>query len=385
MTARFDVVIAGAGVVGAALAAALRDLDLAVAVVAPPPSDLTEPPLEASKRIRPIRPIALSLPSRDALQSLALLGEDPGTPIRSIHVSQRGRFGRTVLTAAEYDLPALGFVFDAATLERDAHQGMATARIAHTIQSWSATNDAVHVTLQAGAATQCIDASLLVLADGGALAGLETVHDYQQAAWTGTIRTSRPHANVAYERFTSEGPLALLPLGDRYAFVWATRSALALPAANDAFCAALANAFGDRCGRFDQVSARSRTPLALKRHHARRGPREVTIGNAAQTLHPVAGQGLNLGLRDALELAALIRSTPRSILGGPAFVKAFERQRWMDRSATIASTDLFARVFSDSGTAVATLGGFGLAALDMAPHARGFLARRMMLGTRGMP
>ncbi len=382
MAASFDVIIAGAGVVGAALAAALGDLDLDVAVVAPALRDALPPTASAS---RPIRPIALSLPSRDVLQSLALVGDQSGTPIRSIHVSQRGRFGRTVLNAADHQLPALGFVFDAAALEHDAHRAIAPVLIARHVISWSGATDRVHVTVQDDEATRSIDARLLVLADGGALAGLDMVHDYQQVAWTGTVRTTRAHANIAYERFTREGPLALLPLGDRYAFVWASARIDPMPVADDAFCAALESAFGERLGHFDQVSARSRLPLALKRAQRQHGPRVVTIGNAAQTLHPVAGQGLNLGLRDAIELARAIRSTPRHALGDAPFVEAFRRQRWPDRTAAIASTDLFARVFSDSGPIAAVLGGLGLAALDAVPHARGFLARRMILGTRGMP
>jgi 2-octaprenyl-6-methoxyphenol hydroxylase len=382
MTARFDIVIAGAGVVGAALANALRELDLDVTVVAPPSHDLVSPGERA-----PIRPIALSSPSRDALGTLGLLDDHAGTPIRAIHVSQRGRFGRTVLRASEHGLPALGFVFDAAELDRGALQRVAPWHTASRVVGWSTTPDSVNVTLDDGVTTRSIDARLLVLADGGALAGLETVHDYSQVAWFGTVHTTRPHGNIAYERFTNEGPLALLPFGDRYAFVWATSRSRSdtMPATDDAFCAALAHMFGERLGHFDRVSPRSRIPLALKREMHPNGARMVAIGNAAQILHPVAGQGLNLGLRDALELARTIRSTQRETLGDPAFIRAFGRKRWADRAATITTTDLFARIFSNAGPIVSLLGGLGLTALDASPHARGFLARRMMLGTRGIP
>lgn len=382
MTPRFDVVIAGAGVVGAALANALRELDLDVSVVAPASHEPASPGERA-----PIRPIALSSPSRDALGTLGLLDQHAGTPIRAIHVSQRGRFGRTVLRASEHGLPALGFVFDAAELESGAYARIAPWHTASRVVGWSATPDAVNVTLDDGVNTRGIDTSLLVLADGGALAGLETVHDYSQIAWFGTVRTTRAHANIAYERFTNEGPLALLPLGDRYAFVWATSRARAdtMPESDDAFCAALAHMFGERLGHFDHVSPRSRIPLALKREMHRHGARVVAIGNAAQMLHPVAGQGLNLGLRDALELARSIRSTPREMLGNAAFIQAFGRTRWADRAATIATTDIFARIFSDRGPVMSAVGGLGLTALDTLPHARGFLARRMMLGARGIP
>ncbi|MFN0299399.1 MAG: FAD-dependent monooxygenase [Burkholderiales bacterium] len=380
--ARFDVVIAGAGVVGAALASALRELDLNVIVVAPMPHDLV-----SSGERAPVRPIALSFPSRDALGALGLLNDDAGTPIRTIHVSQRGRFGRTVLHASEHGLSALGFVFDAARLERGAYQRVAPCHTASRVVGWSGTPDLVNVTLDDGAGTRRIDTRLLVLADGGALARLETVHDYSQVAWFGTVHTNKAHANIAYERFTNEGPLALLPFGDRYAFVWATSRARAdtMPTADDAFCAALAEAFGERLGRFDRVSPRSRIPLALKRERDQHGARVVAIGNAAQMLHPVAGQGLNLGLRDALELAKMIRSTPRARLGDAAFIRAFARKRWADRTATITATDLFARIFSNADPVISALGGLGLAVLDAAPHARGFLARRMMLGARGIP
>jgi 2-octaprenyl-6-methoxyphenol hydroxylase len=382
MSARYDVVIAGAGVVGAALALQLRDLGLRIMVVAPPP------PVALSSHARepsPVRPIALAAPSCEMLRSLRLIEEGAGTPIQTIHISSRGRFGRTVLSASEHRLPFLGQVVDAAALEQHAFRAVAPLHMTGHVEHWN--GDASTIAIRHDNTTTRIESRLLVLADGGALAPQDTVHDYRQVAWFGTVRTTRPHANVAYERFTEEGPLALLPFHDRYAFVWATASerAATMPTHDHAFCDLLADTFGERQGRFHEVSSRACLPLLLKRARPTDGASVIVIGNASQTLHPVAGQGLNLGLRDANQLADAIRSSAPEALGNAAFIAAFNRRRRMDREATMRMTDLLARFFATSGTLVSMVGGVGLASIDALPPARAFLARRMLLGARAIP
>lgn len=377
MTARYDVVIAGAGVVGAALALMLRDHPLQVAVVAPLPAG----------NAAPVRPIALAAPSGELLRAHGLIDENAGTPIHTIHISRRGRFGRTMLGASEHQLPSLGQVVDAAQLDERAFSAIAPLHMSGQVEHWTHNGGQIDVAIRNDGEPISIATQLLVLADGGGLAPLETIHDYEQVAWFGTVRTTLAHANVAYERFTDEGPLALLPFGDRYAFVWATssRRAASMPADDHAFCAALANTFGERRGHFYEVSARACVPLVLKRERATDSAGVIAIGNAAQTLHPVAGQGLNLGLRDAAQLAAAIRSATPNALGTAAFATAFGKKRRLDRAATLRITDLFARLFATASPLVSIVGGVGLASIDAVPAARAFLARRMLLGARAIP
>jgi 2-octaprenyl-6-methoxyphenol hydroxylase len=236
-----------------------------------------------------------------------------------------------------------------------------------------------------------IGARLLVLADGGHLAGDDLgLRDYGQTAIVARVRTEIVHARTAWERFTPEGPLALLPFaGDRLAVVWTvpSREVPALAAASDErFAAVLGERFGRRLGRFAADGPRASYPLRLWfRRSNVAGPGVVAVGNAAQTLHPVAGQGLNLGLRDAAALAGLMRRTAPSALGGEAFLAAFRAARRIDRFATIGVTDLLVRVFSNDSAPLRLARGIGLAALDLAPPARRLLARGMMLGTRALP
>jgi len=387
-TGAHDVVIAGGGVVGATLAAALADAGLRVIVVAPEAvaSDGDRP--DAAARAVTRRPIALALPAREALRRLGFISADDGTAIETIHVSQQGGFGRTVLRASDHRLPALGFVFDGAMLDAAAVRVGATWQRPGRVLAWHAHADHVAVEVAADhVAPVRLEARLLVLADGGTIAGLETTRDYRQVAWCGTACTSPGHRNIAWERFTPDGPLALLPFEDRHAFVWARRAdaCATTPEDDEDFCKALHAAFGGRLGHFHDVSERFRVPLALKRRTSISGPRTIAIGNASQTLHPVAGQGLNLGLRDALALAAHLRRHRHDDIGGTDLTQAFARARAIDRVATIGTTDGLVRLFSNDDPLWSFARGLGLIALDACAPARAFLARRMMLGARGFP
>ena len=192
------------------------------------------------------------------------------------------------------------------------------------------------------------------------------------------MRTSAPIAHRAYERFTDEGPLALLPQDDGYALVWCvppTRAEQLLALDDAAFLARLGAAFGSRLGRFSHTTARLAYPLGL---NAQAGgtARTVAIGNAAQTLHPVAGQGLNLGLRDAAVLARVLAQD-----SSPAGLERYAQLRQADRGLTVRVTDTMARIFTGSAPTQGLLG-LSLGLLDAFPPARKGLAELMMYGRR---
>ena len=290
-----DVLIAGGGPVGCALALALRGV-CSVAVLEARPEG------SASSAARPI---ALSHGSRLILERLgAWEALQPATPITRIHISQRGGFGQAELDCEEAQLPALGYVVDYNRLTQILSQlaaGSCDYVGGASVLTLGAGPDAARVTFQAGAASRQFSARLVALADGGMVARIARVRtrEYRQAALTSEITSARPHRNVAYERFTSEGPLALLPSGERMALVWSTHPSHAqelctMPERE--FLQQLQRAFGQRLGALEAAGPRVSHPLALRVTGPLPISRAVVLGNAAQTLHPVAGQGFNLNL-----------------------------------------------------------------------------------------
>jgi 2-octaprenyl-6-methoxyphenol hydroxylase len=320
---------------------------------------------------------------------------DRVTPIHRIHVSQRGGFGRVELDAVAARLPALGYVVDytrlAALVTRSLQGGWCDFMPGTTVARVSLDADAAAVELQTPQGSRTIPARLVVVADGGMQAdGAETravrTVDYRQAAVTARVTTTAPHDHVAYERFTPEGPLALLPAGSQLALVWSTtpeRARQLCAAADAAFLGELQHAFGGRLGRFTAVERRGMFPLSLRVARELVEPRTVRIGNAAQTLHPVAGQGLNLGLRDAWELAAALRCSPREDIGASELLARYAARRRLDRGGGIGFTHGLARLFSGDYAPLRCARGLGLAALAALPPARDFLVRRMSFGARG--
>ena len=376
-TPAFDVLIAGGGPIGSAIAQALSGSHLRVALVGPGAPAHPDP-----------RPIALSHGSKLILEQLGCWPPGGATAITAIHVSHQGRFGRTLINAAEHQLPALGHVIAYDELQRAASVGLGCTQLTGLVQ----TIEDRATLARAVTSNGVIDARLVVLADGGHLTESRS-QDYGQVALVAHIETDTPHQGRAWERFTPEGPLALLPFdsgnksGNGYGMVWCTspQRAAGLAEMNQGvFLAALQHAFGNRAGRFISASARSQFPLALRR--ARHAPlRCVTVGNAAQALHPVAGQGLNLGLRDGVELARMIRDCAAEALGEPAFVARYRAVRAPDRNAGVRVTDALVKLFSNSNAAAGLARGAGLFLLDMLPAPRRFLTRRMMFGMRALP
>jgi 2-octaprenyl-6-methoxyphenol hydroxylase len=373
-------VVVGGGPVGTAFALALRGCGLSVLL------------LDArGGRSGDRRSIALSFGSRLILERLDVWRSLPApTPIESIHVSQRGGFGRALLHAADARLPALGYVVAYADLSDTLSAcvdacAQVQARHATEVLEVRAAQGGAQVACRTGSEEWSVQAALAVLADGGNLARATAPvdeRDYQQSAVVADVVADRPHGSRAYERFTSSGPLALLPAGEGFALIWTTtrERAQALAALSDVqFLQALQDAFGERAGRFVACTGRASYPLALRIAGPPEQDRVVLLGNAAQTLHPVAGQGLNLGLRDAWALAGLAVQA-RDALGTAAFLARFRRQRQPDRAAAIAITDLLVRGFSNDLAPLQWLRGFGLTFLDALPPAKRAFIDRMTFG-----
>ena len=379
-----DVVIIGGGPVGAALALALSGSGLAVTL------------LEAragAQRVSDPRPLALSYGSRLVLERLGVWNAlAPATAIDRIHVSQQGGFGRVALSASEARLPALGYVVDYTQLHATLENALQD-RLLHYLAGAKviAVRDAQEssiVEFMAGGVQQSVAARLVVAADGGALEGVATTKavDYHQSAVTARVRSELPHRNTAFERFTSSGPLALLPSGQDFALVWTAEYEQAqklCDLSSDQFLFRLRQNFGGRLGAFTETGARSLFPLRLKyaTHVVR--PRTILIGNAAQTLHPVAGQGFNLGLRDAWELAGEIMRRERDAIGGAAMLRAYQARRRLDRGGGIWFTHSLVRLFSNDIAPVRAVRGAGLTLLGCVPPLKDFVVRRMTFGARG--
>jgi 2-octaprenyl-6-methoxyphenol hydroxylase len=378
MSTDFDIAICGAGPVGMALAAMLVQHGAAPRRIALIDGKSAE---DAAKDPRSI---ALSYGSRQILEQV---GAWPASsdPIREIHVSRRGHFGRAMIDCKEYGLPALGYVsrygaLVAALSAAADNAGVASFRPVH-ITSHNEQSDAVTLHFADG---RTLATQIMVQAEGGVFGdqAAKSLHrDYEQAAVIAQVTVNAPIPHRAFERFTDEGPLALLPQDGGYALVWCMQPANAarlieLPDAS--FLPELQQAFGMRVGRFTSASQRIAYPLGLNARPAM-SARTVAIGNAAQTLHPVAGQGLNLGLRDAAVLARLLAREAE-----PAMLERYATLRQSDRSITIRLTDTLARIFSSApeGALSQTMLGLSLGLIDVFKPAKQLLAEQMMFGRR---
>jgi 2-octaprenyl-6-methoxyphenol hydroxylase len=395
----FDIAIVGGGMVGAALAVALTPLKLRVAVIeAIAHNAATQPSFDE-------RTTALSNGSRRILETVGVWPSLSAlaTPIRKIHVSDQGRFGFARIDAAEQGLKSLGYVVSnralgSALWSRLSENAALQVFCPAEVTSIKPGEQSVGIEIAAAGAKTAIDAKLIVAADGAQSAvrsafGVEArARDYGQTAVITTVLPQRFHDNVAYERFTPDGPLALLPLeGGRCTLVLTLNTDVAHSAlawSDQEFLAELQRRFGFRLGRFLKVGRRVPYPLSLTRAMRLSAARCVIMGNAAQSLHPVAGMGFNLGLRDVATLAELIAEragSEHADPGSPEMLAEYDAWRAADRRGVIAFTDGLVRVFANPLGSVRRLRNLGLLAFDLLPPAKDALSRLSTGGSGRVP
>jgi len=416
----FDVIIVGGGLVGASLACALSsaklDAPLKIGVIENFEFDDTKQPSFDS------RTVALSYSSKEIFSSLGVWDgiEDLGAcAIKEIHISDKGHLGLSHLRASEQDTEALGFVVENQILGSVLHNKLSQDNnislfCPASLNSFSINSDFAEIEIsQTGdndlVETSHLQAKLLVAADGAQSFVREQSEvktrqlDYNQTAIITNVACDQPHNNIAYERFTDSGPLALLPLNDsehdhnRYSLVWTLKdnqidTYLNL---NDAeFLDELQDRFGLRAGRFIKTGSRVSYPLDYMRTKESVRPRLAIIGNAAHTLHPVAGQGFNLGLRDVASLSQVIVDATRdkNDIGDLYYLKIYESWRQRDLIQTSLSTDSLVRLFTTRLLPVVVARNMALLAFDLFPglkkqvgrQAMGFIGKVTRLA-RGLP
>lgn len=379
-----DVLIVGGGPVGALVVQKLASAGIDALLVDAKPKTDADP-----------RALALSWASREALEQVGLWGDDlAATAIEKVHISQQDTLGRTELLASELDLPALGFVVDYDKLTRRTFttlsEGKAKVALGFKVTKIKRLARYAQITLQSAAGEHSLTTRLVVLADGGSLIQelddiVQTIKPYQQHAILAKLTPLEPHAGMAYERFANDATLALLPNGRDFTLVWPQTPAEAearLALSDEDFIREVSQRFSGRIAGFSAVGPRASWPLALKTLNSVAGRRVVLIGNAAQTLHPVAGQGLNLGLRDATTLASLLLATPQDELGEPESLARYARLRKKDAGLVTQFTDGLITFFDHPGMLLKHGRSLGLIAMDQMPWLRKGFARRMVFGAR---
>lgn len=386
---QFDVIIAGGAMAGATLALALDTLSqgkLAIAVVEAHPLDgkLAHPGFDS-------RSIALSHGSVQILQNLSLWQslQEVAIPITHIHVSDRSHIGMTDITCQQLDLEALGYVVELADVGQIYAQKMQQSPhielfCPSAVQQVERSMDKVTVTLND---QRTIQAKLLVAADGAISTCCEQIgliqqeHDFEQVAVIANVVSSKAHQGRAFERFTADGPVALLPMSDnRLSLVWCLPPAKAqqvFSLSDEGFLAQLQDAFGWRLGQMNKVGTRACYPLQLRYREQNISHRFAIVGNAAQTLHPIAGQGFNLGIRDVASLAdELIKQ--QADVGCYRGLQAFSQRREADRDATIKLTSSLVHLFSNDWLTTRIGRNVGLMMMDNLPWLKMPLLRRTL-------
>ncbi len=391
----YDVLIVGGGMVGASLAVALIPLNLKVGLVDAYEFGVAEQPSYDD------RAIALSYGSSLIYKGMGLWDELAAktTPINKIHISDRGHFGAARLSAEKENVPALGYLAESRILGKQLYDRLANSDIElivpAMVNAFDEKEEHLLVTLQQGEKQSQLKTRLLVGSDGTQskireLSGIGVNRsEYNQAALIANISTEKAHHNEAFERFTETGPIALLPLSDnRCSLVWThdtsagdeqLKTTLALD--DQAFLNKLGDEFGYRLGRFTKVGKRSSYPLALLTSTRNTAKRIVIIGNASHTMHPVAGQGLNLALRDIAVLAELISQYKNDELAGVGsdkLLQDYEKQREGDLKTTVRYTDSLVRLFSNDNFLLGHARAGGLMTVDRIAPLRKWITRQSM-------
>ena len=400
----FDVLIVGGGLVGATLALGLGQLGLSVALVE---AHSVTPDATVEKGFFDDRSIALSHGTRNILSRLGLWKDFASqvTPIHKIHISDRGHFGFARLCAKQEQVPALGYVIESRVMGSILQSKIPQSKGITFFCPWKLASltigdDCVSAQLEQEAVTQTIEAKLLLVADGAhshtrdLLGVAHQQVDFGQTAVIANVSVNQSHKNTAYERFTETGPLALLPFGEnRCALVWTVRAAQAeqMLQWDDAFfLEKLQQQFGSRLGRLQQIGKRSLFPLEMIRVSQTVGNRWVIIGNAAHTLHPVAGQGFNLGMRDIDRLTRVLAARDRfeQNIAHPELLAWYQQQCKPDYQQMQWITEGLVQTFSHSFAPVVLLRDAGLLGLDFLPMAKHWLAGKMMgfpAGSQALP
>lgn len=386
MSTYYDLIIVGGGLVGASLACALRHTELKMAVIEAASWSQQQSPPSYDDKV-----IALSYASKQIFTGIgnwhAIASQ--ASPIRHIHISDQGHFGFAHLSHQLVNLPALGYVVRAkhighalqATLQDSSVDLIAPAQL-EQIQA-----DAQHVeiTVNQDEQTQTLHTKLVVAADGGQsqikrlLDIQQRQYDYQQTAVIANVTLEKHHQYTAYERFTHTGPFALLPLqGNDCSLVWTVKRhdiQTVMAWSDSQFLYQLQQQFGWRLGKFLNVGKRTVYPLRLMQTKSHDVPRVVIIGNAAHTLHPVSGQGLNLGLRDVASLAEVI--THYGNIGSQEFLKQYYARQKPDQQQVINLTDLLVHLFSNNLPPLVIARNLGLSVLDSLPFLKKQFIRQM--------
>ena len=384
MAKQFDIVIIGGGMAGASCALGLKQSNkqLSIAVIEAN---------EVSADYHPSfddRSIALAQQSVQYLKSInAFDCQAPfAAAIKKVTVSDRGHFGKTHIDCQEYGHDALGYVVEVNPFGRSLHQQLTRTDVSlfcpDTVAKLEYQSDFANITLSSG---EQLSAKLVVIADGAhsqsrKLANIEfNTRAYQQAAIIANIEVAGGHHNHAFERFTEHGPMALLPMSNnRYSLVWCMEPeqiehTMALE--DDAFLAALQKAFGYCGGSFSKVGMRASYPLVYGKAESLSSHRTVLIGNAGHAIHPIAGQGFNLGLRDVQLLCDMAN---RDDLGDYAFTRYYSQTRSKDITTVMTLTDSLVRLFSNSSRLLALGRSIGLFSMDLFSSLKTPLAKQLM-------
>jgi 2-octaprenyl-6-methoxyphenol hydroxylase len=391
MQPEFDLLIIGGGMVGASLAHAVSGLGLRIGVVEAFPVEAQSQP-SFDERV-----IALSWGSRVILEAIGVWAalEKEAEPIRHIHISDRGHFGFTHLDHRQEGVDALGYVATANALGKALQPSLAGLSDVEFIcparlQRFTCNADQAEVTLTVNGETRVVNAKLLVAADGGDSQVRTQLSiplkelAYGQTAIIANLAVDPSHRGVAYERFTDSGPLAMLPMTEgRYSMVWTARDDQVeglMSLSEAAFLGRLQERFGYRLGRLQHIGQRSAYPLRLRRVTEQVRSRVALIGNAAHTIHPVTGQGFNLGLRDVAVLADVLgdAAAARQDPGDLVTLRRYADWRSRDQQAVALLTDGLARLFANPLGPLRLARNLGLVGLDGLPSLKHLVARQFM-------